>query len=133
MRRTRQIGCGCGRGPFYARDWDSSAAAVVEFRSADVAEVKDGIRILWPRGHSVINDQNEMIGTIDEFVVGDDLTLFVILQVGEFLDLKEHLIALPRRSSMTLCSGSGSGSGAQPERRSETSQNSAFAGQPEAR
>jgi hypothetical protein len=40
----------------------SSAAALEELRSANVAEVRDGYRISWLQGHSVINDQNEMIG-----------------------------------------------------------------------
>jgi hypothetical protein len=73
----------------------SSAAALEELRSANVAEVKDGIRIDWLRGHSVINDQNEMIGTISEFVVGRDLALFAILQIGGFLGLHAHLVAVP--------------------------------------
>lgn len=74
----------------------SSVAAVEELRSANVAEVKDGYRIDWLRGHSVINDQNEMIGTISEFVVGrSDLAVYAILQVGGFLQLKTHLVAVP--------------------------------------
>jgi hypothetical protein len=77
----------------------SSTAALEELRSANVAEVKNGIRIDWLRGHSVINDQNEMIGTISEFVVGrdpgGDLTLFAILQIGGFLGLHAHLVAVP--------------------------------------
>jgi hypothetical protein len=73
----------------------SSAAALEELRSANVVEVKDGYRIDWLRGHSVINDQNEMIGTISEFVVGRDLAVFAILQVGGFLELKTHLVAVP--------------------------------------
>jgi hypothetical protein len=73
----------------------SSAAPLEELRSANVAEVKDGIRIVRLRGHSVINDLNEMISTIYEFVVGRDLTLFAILQVGDFLELKNYLVAVP--------------------------------------
>jgi hypothetical protein len=53
-----------------------------------VAEVKDGHRITWLQGHSVINDQNEMIGTISEFVVGRDLAIFAILQVGGFIGFR---------------------------------------------
>jgi hypothetical protein len=73
----------------------SSAAAAGELRSANVAEVKGGYRIGWLLGHSVINDQNDIIGTIAEFVVSRDLSLFAILQVGEFLGLKAHLVAVP--------------------------------------
>jgi hypothetical protein len=73
----------------------SSAAALEELRSANVAEVRDGYRISWLQGHSVINDQNEMIGTISEFVVGRDLAIFAILQVGGFIGLRTHLVAVP--------------------------------------
>lgn len=73
----------------------ASAAALEELRSANVAGVRDGYRISWLQGHSVINDQNEMIGTISEFVVGRDSALFAILQVGSFLVLDTYLVAVP--------------------------------------
>jgi hypothetical protein len=76
----------------------SSAPALEELRSANVAEVKDGYRVKWLQGHSVINDQNEMIGTISEFVVGRDLAIFAILQVGGFIGLHTHLVAVPFKS-----------------------------------
>jgi hypothetical protein len=101
MTRTREIVAAAAAALFMLAATASSAAAVEEFRSVNVA--KDGIRIVWLRDHSVINDQNEKIGTIYEFVVGRDLTLFAILQIGEFLELKEHLVAIRSRrwSSMT--------------------------------
>jgi hypothetical protein len=53
------------------------------------------MRIGWLRGHSVINDQNEMIGTVDDLVVGRDLSLFVVLQIGDFIGLDTYLVAVP--------------------------------------
>jgi hypothetical protein len=55
-----------------------------ELRSATVAEMKDGIRIGWMRAYSATNDWNEMIGTVTDFIVGRNLSLFVILQIGAF-------------------------------------------------
>jgi hypothetical protein len=76
----------------------SAATALEELRSANVAEVKGGIRIGWLRLHSVINDQNEMIGTVADFVVGQDLSLFAILQIGGFLGFDTYLVAVPFRT-----------------------------------
>jgi hypothetical protein len=95
MARTREILVAGAAAFLMLAATASSAAALEELRSANVAEVKDGVRIVWLRGHSVVNDQNEMIGTISEFVVGRDLALFAILQVGDFLELKDHLVAVP--------------------------------------
>jgi len=80
--------------------WSPSpeAAQVEELRSANLAEVRGGTRISWLLGHSVINDQNEKIGTIFEFVVGRDLALFAVLQVGGFLALDTYLVAVPFRA-----------------------------------
>jgi hypothetical protein len=57
--------------------------------------VKDGTRIGWLRGHSVINDQNQMIGTVDDLVVGRDLSLFMVLQIGDFLGLASYFVGVP--------------------------------------
>ena len=36
-----------------------------------------------------------MIGTVVDFVVGRELSLFAVLQVGEFLGLHTYLVAVP--------------------------------------
>ena len=46
-------------------------------------------------GHKVINEQNEDIGKIDDFIIGRDRVLFVILEVGGFLGIGAHRVALP--------------------------------------
>jgi hypothetical protein len=73
----------------------AAATALEELRSANLAQVKDGMRIGWLRGHSVINDRNEMIGTVADLVVGADLSLFLVLQIGGFLGFDTYLVAVP--------------------------------------
>jgi hypothetical protein len=38
----------------------------------------------WMRAYCATNDWNEMIGTVTHFIVGRNLSLFVILQTGAF-------------------------------------------------
>ena len=45
-------------------------------------------------GRNVQNDKEEKIGTVDDFIVTKDRKLFAILQVGGFLGLGGHLIAI---------------------------------------
>jgi hypothetical protein len=61
-----------------------SVTGLEELRSATVSEMKDGIRIGRMRAYSATNDWNEMIGTVTDFIVGRNLSLFVILQIGAF-------------------------------------------------
>jgi hypothetical protein len=99
MTRTRRILIAAATAAVLVTVTGSSAArAIEELRSAKPAEVKGGTRISWLRGHSVINDQNEMIGTVTEFVVNRDFALFGILQVGNFVGLDTHLVAVPFRT-----------------------------------
>ena len=73
----------------------SPATAPTELRSANAANVEEGVRIGWMRGHSVINDQNEMIGYVADFILTREISLFVILQIGDFLGFDKYLIAVP--------------------------------------
>jgi hypothetical protein len=63
----------------------------------DVQAVAKGYRASKLRGSGVINDKNERIGTIDDLVIGADepRVLFAILQVGGFLGVGGHLVAVP--------------------------------------
>ena len=47
---------------------------------------------------NVQNDKEEKIGTLEDFVITMDKKLFAILQVGGFLSLGGHLIAIPYES-----------------------------------
>jgi hypothetical protein len=73
----------------------SASMALEELRSANLAEVKGGIRLGWLIGHSVINDQNEMIGTVADFVVRHAPSLFAVLQIGGFLGFDAYFDAVP--------------------------------------
>lgn len=70
-------------------------AQEVEILAVDVTAVGKGYRVSKLIGRDVINEQNEKIGEIDDFIIGRDRVLFVILEVGGFLGLGEHLVAMP--------------------------------------
>jgi sporulation protein YlmC with PRC-barrel domain len=73
-------------------------AQAVDVVAVDVVAVAKGYRVSKLLGRDVINDQNEDIGEIDDFIIGRDQVLFVILQVGGFLGIGEHLVAFPASS-----------------------------------
>jgi sporulation protein YlmC with PRC-barrel domain len=70
-------------------------AQSVEIMQVDVTAVAKGYRVSKLIGGDVINEKNEEIGEIDDFIIGQDKILFVILQVGGFLGLGGHLVAMP--------------------------------------
>jgi sporulation protein YlmC with PRC-barrel domain len=73
----------------------------------DVRAVARGYRASRLIGEDVVNDQEERIGTLDDIVIGrDDRVLFAILQVGGFLGLGGHLVAVPYQA-LTLGSTNG--------------------------
>jgi hypothetical protein len=65
---------------------------------ANMVEVKQGYRAIWLVGRNVLNEQNEAVGTIAEFVIGRDYALFAVLDVGGFPRLDAHLVAVPIRA-----------------------------------
>jgi general stress protein CsbA len=67
----------------------------VDIVMVDVVSVAKGYRVSQLIDRDVINEQNEEIGEIDDFVIGRDKVLFVIHQVGGFLGLGGHLVAMP--------------------------------------
>jgi sporulation protein YlmC with PRC-barrel domain len=71
-------------------------AQIVELVTVDVKAVAQGYRASKLTGKEVINSKNEEIGEIDDFVIGrDDHAVFAVLQVGGFLGLGGHLVAVP--------------------------------------
>ena len=74
------------------------AAAEVALVVVDVVAVADGYRASKLRGATVVNSKNEKIGELDDLIVGKDRVLFGIVQVGGFLGLGSHLIAVPYSS-----------------------------------
>jgi sporulation protein YlmC with PRC-barrel domain len=72
----------------------------VQLVVVDLKAVAAGYRTSKLRGESVQNDKNDKIGTLDDIIIGadKDRVLFAILQVGGFLGLGGHLVAVPFRS-----------------------------------
>ena len=72
--------------------------AAVPIVVVDVAIVGKGYRVSKLMGHAVLNEKNESVGTIDDFIIGRDKVLFSILQVGGFLGIGSRLVAVPYSS-----------------------------------
>jgi hypothetical protein len=49
-------------------------------------------------GSSVVNDQNEKVGTIEDIIIGRDKVLYAVLQVGGFLHIGGRMVAVPFQS-----------------------------------
>lgn len=70
----------------------------VELVVVDVSVVARGYRATKLAGTTVVNDKDERIGSLDDIIIGRDRVLFAILQVGGFLGLGGHLVAVPYES-----------------------------------
>lgn len=70
----------------------------VEIVAVNVRTVDEGFRASKLIGDSVVNDKGEKIGDIDDIVVGRGGQLFAVLQVGGFLGIGGHRIAVPFNS-----------------------------------
>lgn len=73
--------------------------------SADVATFENGYRTGFMQGSKVFNERKERIGTIADFVLVRDLAPAAILQVGGFLEMGSHFVAVPFKSFMIDNSG----------------------------
>jgi sporulation protein YlmC with PRC-barrel domain len=78
----------------------------VELVVVDVHAVADGYRASKLIGSSIVNDQNEKVGTIEDIIIGRDRVLFAVLQVGGFLHLGGRMVAVPYQSLVLDESGS---------------------------
>ena len=75
-----------------------ASAAPVDLVVVDVVQVANGYRASKLHGATVSNPQNQKIGTLDDLIVGKDRVLFAIVQVGGFLGIGSHFIAVPYSS-----------------------------------
>jgi hypothetical protein len=64
----------------------------------ETTEVARGYRAESLKIKPVVNDKNDTIGRIDDFIFGKDGNIYVVLAVGNFGGLKGHLVAIPFRS-----------------------------------
>jgi hypothetical protein len=71
------------------------AQAAVQLVAVDIKTIDKGYRASRLLGRPVENDKNQKIGTLDDLIIGQDQALFGVLQVGAFLGLGGHLIAVP--------------------------------------
>lgn len=67
----------------------------VNLVKVDVSVVGKGLRASKLMGRSVVNERNETVGKIDDVIVGDDRSLYAVLEVGGFLGLGSRLVAVP--------------------------------------
>jgi len=67
----------------------------VRLFTVDVNVVGQGYRASKLMGTSVTNEKNEKIGTLSDLVVARDRLLFAVLEVGGFLGMGAHLVAVP--------------------------------------
>jgi len=77
------------------------SAQDVALLQVDVKLVATGYRVSKMIGANVLNSTAEKIGTVSDFIIGQDKVLFAILEVGGFLHLGSHLVAIPY-SSLTI-------------------------------
>ena len=68
---------------------------VVRLVTVDVNVVGQGYRVSKLMGSAVTNEKNERIGTLNDLVVARDRSLFAVLEVGGFLGMGAHLVAVP--------------------------------------
>jgi len=64
----------------------------------ETKEVARGYRAEALKIKPVVNDKNETIGRINDFIFGKDGNIYAVLAVGDFTGLSGHLIAIPFRS-----------------------------------
>lgn len=85
--------------PFAAGSALAQEPAAIALVRVDVAVVASGYRVSTLLHRAVQNSQNQKIGTIDDIIIGhDDRALFAILEVGGFLGIGAHLVAVPYQS-----------------------------------
>jgi sporulation protein YlmC with PRC-barrel domain len=70
----------------------------VQLVKIDVAVVGKGLRVSKLIGTTVVNDKNESVGKLDDIVVDNNNVMFAVLQVGGFLGVGSHLVAVPYNS-----------------------------------
>ncbi|MCK1311812.1 MULTISPECIES: PRC-barrel domain-containing protein [unclassified Bradyrhizobium] len=82
--------------------------AGVALVKVDVSVVAQGYRMSKVIGSTVMNDKNEKIGSLDDVIAGKDKKQldFAILQVGGFLGVGGHLVAIPFESLVIDDTGS---------------------------
>ena len=77
---------------------DHAAGQEIGLTPLETTEVAKGYRAEALKVKPVVNEKNETIGRINDFIFGKDGNIYVVLAVGDFTGLSGHLIAIPFRS-----------------------------------
>ncbi|GBD49567.1 PRC-barrel domain-containing protein [Methylopila sp. Yamaguchi] len=101
----------------------AAQAQAVRLVVVDVKTVGQGYQASKLIGAKVENDKSEKIGSLDDLIITKERELFAVLQVGGFLGLGGHLVAVPYASlnisddgaKITLAGGSKEALGKLPE------------------
>ena len=71
----------------------------VELAKIDVQKLAAGYRASKVIGSSVVNEENEVIGKIDDLLISlDGKEPYAVLSIGGFLGMGTHLVAVPYES-----------------------------------
>jgi hypothetical protein len=77
---------------------DHAAGQEVALSPMQATEVAKGYRAEALKLKPVVNDKNETIGRINDFVFGKDGNIYAVLGVGDFTGLSGQAVAIPFRS-----------------------------------
>jgi rRNA processing protein Gar1 len=80
-----------GAAPAYAQ----GAPQNVQLAKVDVVKTATGYRASKIIGDSVVNDENQTVGKVDDIIIGTDKMPYVVLSVGGFLGVGNKLVVLP--------------------------------------
>jgi sporulation protein YlmC with PRC-barrel domain len=64
----------------------------------DVALVAKGYRVSKLIGSLITNDKHDKVGTLDDIIIDQNRALYAVMQVGGFLGINAHLVAVPYQS-----------------------------------
>ncbi len=74
----------------------SSTMQTIELVKVDIQKLSAGHRCSKIIGSSIVNDNNDAIGKIDDLLVGSDAQQpFAVLSIGGFLGVGTHLVVVP--------------------------------------
>ena len=73
-------------------------AGEIALTPLEATEVAKGYRAEALKLKPVVNDKNDSIGRISDFIFGKDGSIFVVVAVGDFTGLIGQLVAIPFRS-----------------------------------
>ena len=73
-------------------------AGEIALTPLEATEVAKGYRAEALKLKPVVNDKNDTIGRINDFIFGKDGSIFVVLAVGDFTGLIGQPVAIPFRS-----------------------------------